>query len=418
MRASANPGELFNQPVSCIDILECYNGIINKFHYATNVPFTPLSQSVKSAIDHLISTSGWHKDKTTEDYDDTVIPYSRYIVTDIALKLFKQERNKELLLHLYDPSPFPPPEKHAALRSQNVLSDTLNLTGVARVAIKDFNPAVFKQLVVVLQQGGALTEEGEALLNESASTLPNAANPHRIAPQLVLLNFFSSLVSLDIDIAPAQIIKQIFWAGFCQLVPQAKWLTELYEATNPLNWIVAKESDIHQILRKAKSDQQRLYQQQYELAKEIKPAINSSMSSAQAPDTQVPDLPTPTSVILNTSPIFLGGVQAASPMTRYTETWSHPSTPAQRPRRRIKSVPVMKHPGEQTKRVTLKKPTMSSIIRRGLWSLFPNRSGKQYGCVVKSMKIQTRFNMSNLISHQRTLIPKVVGSIMVRQNAQ
>lgn len=232
----------FNINVPLTQVISTYNWAINKVSHITNAPIDPLSQSVNKGLSSLFSRIIPADDKVPDDYRHQTLPYARYIYLSPALRLFRIKENRELLEHLFTPSPFPPPEKLVGKKLEKTIVDFLAVTGVAWATPVAVNPSVFKQLVMVLKQGGALTEE--SINGRSTSTF---------APEWVLLNFFASLIpaTRDMSCAITVAIKQVFWSGLCQLVPQAKWLCWLYDAANPLHWIT-QETDISQILRTAK----------------------------------------------------------------------------------------------------------------------------------------------------------------------
>ncbi|WP_139811092.1 dermonecrotic toxin domain-containing protein [Pantoea cypripedii] len=242
MKEGIRYSSLLNINLPFTQAISSYNWSMNKISHVTNAPFAPLSHSVGKGISSLFSHFFSATDKRADDYRHQTIPYERFIYLSTALRLFKIKDNRELLLHLFTPSPFPPPEKLADNKNGTIIADFLAVTGVARVTPLAVNPSVFKQLVLVLKQGNALKEED---LNGSYTST--------FAPEWVLLNFFASLIPANREMSSAitVAIKQVFWSGLCQLLPQAKWFCWLYDAANPLHWIT-QETDISQILRMAK----------------------------------------------------------------------------------------------------------------------------------------------------------------------
>ncbi len=240
MKEGISHSSLLNINLSFTQAISTYNWSINKISHVTNAPFAPLSQSVEKGLSSLFSHIFSAADKRPDDYRHQTLPYARFIYLSTALRLLKIKENRELLLCLFTPSPFPPPEKLTGNKNEKIITDFLAITGVARVTPLAVNLSVFKQLVVVLKQGNALKEE-------------DGSDTSTFAPEWVLLNFFASLIPANSEISPAMTmaIKQVFWEGCCQLVPQAKWLSWLYDAANPLHWIT-QDTATSQILRTAK----------------------------------------------------------------------------------------------------------------------------------------------------------------------
>ncbi|WP_416413617.1 dermonecrotic toxin domain-containing protein [Pantoea sp. App145] len=250
MKEGISNSSLFKVNSHFNQVISTYNWSMNWICQVTNSPFEPLSQSVSKEISAVLSRIMPEVDKVSDDYRAETIPYERYIFLSRALRLLNIKKNRELLNHLFTPSPFPPPEKKSNLQHKKIFEDFFDITGVAMAKPVEVNQAIFKQLVVVLQQGRALTKEGEALMEEGRAILPCTL----IAPEIVLLNFFASLVPNRTDIASAitVAIKTLFRARCCQVIPAAKWLSSLYDGLNPLKWIVDDETDLGQLLRKAK----------------------------------------------------------------------------------------------------------------------------------------------------------------------
>ncbi|WP_313688109.1 hypothetical protein, partial [Pantoea sp.] len=196
-------------------MLAGYNRTIGTIRTITNTPTLPISRMIYQclpATEPLL-------EKTREYFENNSYPYKFYIDLFIAIKIMKSDKMKQLLVRLYRP------DKNKASTNKQAVKDFIDLTGISR-GIPEINHRIFKKLVQILEDGGALRKPPENIL------------PPATSRDTVLLNFFSSFIAPQFITLPVinEGIKALVISGISLFSPGLAGAIKYVDTFNPIKF--------------------------------------------------------------------------------------------------------------------------------------------------------------------------------------